>query len=237
MVPPRLVFIAVVALPLTACSHPSDDVVTHSVAATSAASSSPSASPSASPSPSPSPSATAAAAGDPCTDPSVSVVGLAAIDFDRYQGICLGMSFAQASAAMSGQDVTGETACPWYATVVAVADPGLYVGAMTRPDDPGADIYLFRMTWQGDQATAAGFDAPATAANISVGSTTAEVMAAYPSATAVVVDDIARGTRNHLLVQGPSSTTFDFDVTDGYVTDIYWGKGIPQGVNGELCAL
>jgi hypothetical protein len=28
-----------------------------------------------------------------------------------------------------------------------------------------------------------------------------------------------------------------FDVTSGAVSDMYWGKGLPQGVNGELCSL
>jgi hypothetical protein len=175
--------------------------------------------------------------GDPCADPSVSFDGLTGIDFDRYAKICVGMSFAAASAAMPGPPIDGEAVCPWYALVLSVTDPGLYVAAITRADDPGAAIYMFRMSWQGDPAAAAAFGAPATVKGISVGSTTAQVTAAYPSATSVTFNDISRGPRTQLIVAGPGGTSMVFDVTSGAVSDMYWGKGIPQGVNGELCSL
>ena len=43
--------------------------------------------------------------------------------------------------------------------------------------------------------------------------------------------------RTQLVAAGPSGTSMVFDVTSGVVTDMYWGKGISQGVGGELCAL
>jgi hypothetical protein len=147
------------------------------------------------------------------------------------------MSFAAASAAMPGPPIDGQAVCPWYALVLSVADPGLYVAAITRADDPGAAIYMFKMSWQGDPTAAAGFGAPATVKGISVGSTTAQVMAAYPSATSVSFNDISRGPRTQLIVAGPGGTSMIVDVTSGAVSDMYWGKGIPQGVNGELCSL
>ena len=133
------------------------------------------------------------AQGDPCSDSSVSFDGLAGIDFDRYAKICLGMSFTTASDAMPGPPINGEAACPWYALVLSVENPGLYVAAMTKPDNPGAAISMFVMTWQGDPAAAAAFGAPSTASGISVGATPAEVTAAYPDATSVSVNDPARG--------------------------------------------
>ncbi|NYI41652.1 hypothetical protein [Demequina lutea] len=208
----------------------------------------PSATPSDSASPTPVPSTSAPATtqtthtappvtaqGDPCTDPSVSFDGLAGIDFDRYAKICLGMSFAAASAAMPGPPVNGESVCPWYALLLTVQDPGLYVAAITRPDNPGAAISMFRMTWEGDPAAAAAFGAPKTVKGISVGSTTAEVTTAYPAATAISINDIARGARTQLVVAGPGGTSLVFDVTSGMVSDMYWGTGISQGVSGELC--
>ena len=178
-----------------------------------------------------------AAQSDPCKDPSVSLVGLAGIDFDRYANICLGMSFVQASAAMQGPTVAGDAACPWYATLLAISDPGLYVAAVSNVEDPGKAIFMFRMTWQSDQASAVAFDAPATPADITVGSTTAKVNAAYPGATVVNLNDPARGPRTQIVVGEPEGTSFVFDVTDGFVTDIYWGTGLSQGASGELCAL
>ncbi len=167
----------------------------------------------------------------------MSLVGLAGIDFDRYANICLGMSFAQASGAMQGPTIAGDAACPWYATVLEIADPGLYVAAVSSVDDPGTAIFMFRMTWQSDQATAVAFDPPATPAGITVGSTTAEVTAAYSNATVVNVNDPSRGQRTQIVVAEPDGASFVFDVTDGFVTDIYWGTGLSQGAAGELCAL
>lgn len=239
----RGTLVVLVGLALVGCSGASNDIT---------ASSSPSAfpsatakAPSASPSPTPVPSTSApiettapqTAQGDPCKDPSVSLVGLPGIDFDRYANICLGMSFAQASAAMQGPSIAGDASCPWYATVLEIADPGLYVGAVSSVDDPGKAIFMFRMTWQSDQASAVAFDAPATPADITVGSTTAQVKAAYPNATVVSLDDPARGQRTQIVVGQPEGNSFVFDVTNGFVTDIYWGTGLSQGAGGELCAL
>lgn len=185
-------------------------------------------------SPSPTPDAPQ---GDPCTDPSVSASGLAPIDFGRYADICVGMSFAEATAAMPGPPIQGTGGCPWYADVLAADDPGLYVSAVTLPDAPGDRIFMFRMAWQGSLANAAAYDAPATAAGISVGSTTAEVKAAYPGAKAVTIDDPSIGQRNQLVVAGPSSMSLVFDVTEGRVSSVYWGERIQNGSVAELCAL
>lgn len=118
------------------------------------------------------------------------------------------MSFAAASNAMPGPAIDGEAVCPWYALVLTVQDPGLHVAAITRPDNPGDAIYMFLMRWQGD-----------------------------PAALVAMFNDPARGTRTQLIVAGPGGTSMVFDVTSGAVSDMYWGKGIPQGVNGELCNL
>jgi hypothetical protein len=239
--------VVLVGLALAGCSSPSVANTTSAsptafpAVTTAAPSATPSASPSLSPLPSTSaPSRTtppATTQGDPCADPSVSFDGLTGIDFDRYAKICVGMSFAEASNAMPGPPINGEASCPWYAFVLSVNDPGLYVAAVTRPDKPGASIYMFLMSWQGDPAAAKAFDSPSTIKGISVGSTTAEVKAAYSTATSITFNDTARGPRTQLIVAGPRGTSMVFDVTSGAVSDMYWGKGIPQGVNGELCSL
>ncbi len=175
--------------------------------------------------------------GNPCNAPGVTADGLPAIDFNRYVEICLGMSFAEATRAMPGPTIAGQPECPWYAELLSVDDPGLYVAAVTDPANPGDEIFLFRMIWIGNPADAASFAAPATQEGISVGSTTAEVRAAYPSATAVRVDDPARGPRDQLVVAGSSGNSLAFDVTSGRVDAMYWGKRIANGAAGELCAL
>ncbi|WP_291381382.1 hypothetical protein [Demequina sp.] len=237
-----VVFAVAAALALGACSSGTPDLTatTHSPSPTPTATASPTPSPSPSPSPSPAdatPSASEPAAGNPCNTPGVTAQGLPAIDFNRYANICLGMSFAQASNAMPGPTVAGQPECPWYAEVLSVDDPGLYVAAVTYPDNPGGEIFLFRMIWMGDPAAAAAFDAPATQEGISVGSTRAAVTAAYPSATAVTVDDPSRGPRDQLVAAGPAGNSLVFDVTSGRVDTVYWGKRIATGAAGELCAL
>jgi hypothetical protein len=238
-----VVFAAATVLALGACASAAPELTaktrTPSPTATQTASPSPSPSPSSSPSPvSTTPPATPdPPVGNPCNTPGTTANGLPAIDFNRYATICLGMSFTQASTTMRGPTIAGQAECPWYADVLTIDDPGLYVAAVTYPENPGAEIFLFRMNWVGDLAQAEAFDAPSTQEGISVGSTTAGVRTVYPSATAVTVDDPARGTRNQLVVAGPAGDSFVFDVTSGRVDTMYWGKGIAMGASGELCAL
>ena len=194
-------FAAAAVLTLSACASPTPvlTATTDSPSPTPAATASPSPSPSPTPSASPSTEPTTApatfgpTAGNPCDTPGASATGLPAIDFNRYASICLGMSFAEASTAMPGPIIAGQPECPWYAELLAIDDPGLYVAAVTYPENPGDEIFLFRMIWVGNPADAASFPAPATQQGISVGSTAAEVNAAYPSAATVTVDDPARG--------------------------------------------
>lgn len=174
---------------------------------------------------------------DPCEDPSASATGLAPIAHNRYAEICLGMSFAEATKAMPGPIIAGRVECPWYATVLEAPDAGLYVSAVTRPEEPGEEIILFTMTWSGSLANAAVFPAPETAEGISVGSTTDEVAAAYPKAKAVVVDDPALGTRHQVVVPGTDDTAIVFDVTEGRVSAVHWGTGLANGSIAEYCAL
>lgn len=236
MTPPRAAVVIALALALAACSPDAEPGAPSSLTAAPTEASSP-ASPSPAESPSASPSPSAAAAASPCTDPSVSLVGLAGVDFDRYMAACLGMSFTEATAAMGGSPIVGESVCPWLANIVAFDDPGFYVAAVTRPEDPGTEIFLFRMTWLSDQASAVAWDAPSTSEGVSLGSTTAEVQAAYPAASAVTIDDPSRGERQQIVVAGPDDTALVFDVTDGWVSTMYWGHNVSSGAAGELCAL
>ena len=230
-------------LTLSACSSQAPELtpITHTPTPSPMETSSSTPSPSTSPSPSPEPTSASAtpgpAMGNPCDNPEDTALGLPAIDFNRYANICLGMSFAEASDAMPGPPVAGQAECPWYAELLTVDDPGLYVAAVTDPEHPGDQIFLFRMMWLGDPADAASFAAPETQQGISVGSTAAQVHAAYPSATSIAIDDPSRGSRDQLVVAGPHANSLVFDVTTGRVDTIYWGKNISQGAAGELCAL
>jgi hypothetical protein len=200
------------------------------------ASPSPSVTHSATPSPSATPSETAAAAAECPTwtdDPDDTVSAIGPISF---AGVCIGQSFDEAIA--TGAPVTAPEQCPWYGQLVAQDDPGFYVTALSDPSDPGARINFFILYWFADPADAASFEMPSTAEGITIGSTTDEVMAAYPTASEVTFDDIARGSRTQLVVPTSATTTYNFDVVDGVVTEISWGEGLSEGgPNGDLCAL
>jgi hypothetical protein len=235
-----IILFAAAALPLGACSSgsPELEATTHTPSPTATETTSPSPTPSLTPSPIASePTASGPPVGNPCSTPGASAEGLPAIDFNRYASICLGMSFAEASASMPGLPLAGEGACPWYAEVLSVSDPGLYVAAVTHPENAGGEIFLFRMNWLGDPSSAASFDAPTTQEGVSVGSTTAQVKLAYPKATPVTLEDPSRGSRNQLVVAGAGGTALVFDVTSGHVDTVYWGTGITGGAVGEWCAL
>lgn len=174
---------------------------------------------------------------DPCEDPSASAAGLAPIAHNRYAEICIGMSFTEATAAMPGPIIAGRVECPWYASVLEAPDAGLYVSAVTRPEEPGEEIILFTMTWSGSLANAATFPSPETAEGISVGSLADEVKAAYPKAKEVVVNDPALGTRHQLVAPGSDDMAIVFDVTEGRVSAVHWGTGLAEGSIAEYCAL
>jgi hypothetical protein len=164
------------------------------------------------------------------------VEGLAAIDFDRFAGVCVGMDYPEAGAAM-GMDFGGIAACPWVAEIASDDGIGLYVTAMSSYDDPGASINFFRLAWLNDPAAAGSYEMPATHEGITIGSTLAQLQAAYPSATHYEIDDYARGMRDEWVVLGTGGNEYIFDVVDGLVSEINWGQLQPTGIQGEYCAL
>jgi len=129
-------------------------------------------------------------------------------------------------------------ACPWYGQIVAIDDPGFYVTALSDPAEPGERISFFIMYWYADPAEAADFELPATAEGVTIGSSAADVLDAYPGATEVTFDDISRGPRTQIVAQTSPSTTYNFDISEGVVTEISWGEGLSGGgPNGDLCGL
>ena len=117
-------------------------------------------------------------------------------------------------------------------------DLGFYVTALSDPSAPGDSIRFFIMYWFGDPLDAPSYEIPTTAEGISVGSSAAAVKAAYPSATEVSFDDMARGPRTQLVVSTSDTTSYNFDIVDGVVTEVSWGEGLGAGgPNGDLCAL
>jgi hypothetical protein len=229
----RILAIAAIALvTLAGCTSPAESP---SPSASPSVTPSPSATPSATPSPSPTPTETAAAAECPTwsDDPDEAAAAIGPISF---AGVCIGHSFDDAIA--SGATLTVPEACPWVGELVAIDDPGLFVSAYSDPEDAGAYIDFFVMRWFGHPADATSFEMPSTAEGITIGATQAEVLAAYPDATEVEFDDLARGPRTQIVVPTSPTTTYNFDIMDGVVIEVSWGENLDMGgPNGDLCAL
>lgn len=208
-----------------------------------------------SPSPSPEPSVSVTASPTPTPEPSPSVTaapgeldcpgwddgldesGIAPIAANRYAGICVDMSFTEASGTFGGPPITGDPYCPWIANVVWVEEYAFIVNAVTEYENPGERIWMFRMAWWGDPADMAGFELPTTAEGITLGSTTAQVLAAFPGGSMVGIEDMSLGPRQQWLAPVNDQYGYIFDVTDGYVSIMYWGERLAGGTNAEICAL
>jgi len=150
--------------------------------------------------------------------------------------VCIGQTYEEAEA--SGAPLTVPEICPWIAEIVAMDDPGFYVTAYSDNENPGDYIFMFTLRWFADPAEAASFEMPRTAEGITIGSTTAEVLAAYPAGTEIVFDDISRGPRNQIIVPTTATTTYNFDVVDDVVVEISWGEHLENGgPYGDTCAL
>jgi hypothetical protein len=146
------------------------------------------------------------------------------------------MDFPSASAA-SGEDIAGIAQCPWDAPIIADDTAGFYVNALSPVQAPGSAVTFFRMAWNNDPATASSYEMPTTAEGIRIGSTLAQLQAAYPTAHHYAIDDMSRGPRDEWVVLGPGGNNYIFDVTAGLVSELNWGQVQSTGIQGEYCAL
>lgn len=228
-------------LALSACGGDPDPVDATPTTSPPSSSPSPSASASATPASTPAPSASTS----PTAAPDWSALDCppyddgydptyVAVEPHRYASICLGMSFAEASATIPGPPLQSDAQCPWYADIV-VADP-LFVAAITDRDDPGESIQLLRASYLDDPAAAPPLEMPATAEGITIGSTTADVLTAYPGASEISVEDPARGVREQIVAPQSAGLAYVFDITSGVVSEMTWGAGLEDGIAGEYCA-
>lgn len=229
----RILAITTIALvTLAGCTTPAESP-SPSASPSASVTPGPSVTPSETPSPTPTETTVAAECPTWTDDPDSTAAAIGPISF---AGVCIGQSFDEAIA--TGAPLTAPEVCPWAGDLVAIDDPGLYVIAYSDPEDPGAYINFFVLRWFADPADAASFEMPRTAEGITIGSSAADVLDAYPVANEIEFDDIARGPRLQIVVETTDTTTYNFDIVDGVVTEISWGENLDQGgPNGDLCAL
>jgi len=159
---------------------------------------------------------------------------LAPIDYNRFAGICIGMSFAEASASGT-LAIEGAAECPWLAPVVEDDDLMYYVSILSDVETPGESIQFFLMRYYNDPATAVALEMAGTAEGIRIGSTEAELLAAYAGMTSESYTDDAGIDHDVYVSAGPDGNNYVFDMIDGRVGGMAWGD--ISTIPGHVCAL
>ena len=140
--------------------------------------------------------------------------------FTFFEQAHVGHTFAQAGAALH-MPVIGMDACPYYGAVWNTDAASTY--AFTDASEPGSGIDFFYTI--GLTGTASD-PWPRNAEGVGIGSTQAEILAAYPGATTASVNDLGAGDLTVITVDDPDSDAtyaFAFYAGSSTVDLLQWG--------------
>ena len=158
-------------------------------------------------------------------------------DFTSYEGAQIGSTWAQMSTQI-GLAVSGNYQCAWYGQLRGTEVVQTY--AFTNASNPnGAGSSLFYTQVEDPSATG---PFPRNAEGVGVGSTKAEVLAAYPSAVVGSVEDLSAGHIDTITVPAPAGgSKYVFGISGNSASPntvdlLQWG-GPSAGVQwGHLCS-
>lgn len=180
----------------------------------------PAATPSGSGAPAPAPAVTVTVSVTPSP---VAVPPEPDFDFTSFHGAQIGSTWAQMGVQLH-MPVAGIDECSWYGALWNTEIAITY--AFTRSQDPTAGSTFF-YTNRFLAPDAGPF--PRNAEGVGVGSTQAQVVAAYPSAVVGSVDDLGAGRITTITVADPtgSGSKYVFGISDGsaVVDLLQWGPG------------
>ena len=146
--------------------------------------------------------------------------------FTFFEEAQLGSTWDQMSDELN-MPVVGITECPWYGAVWNTEIATTY--AFTSSMDPTSGVTFF-YTNRFLAPDAAAF--PRNAEGVGVGSTQAEVLAAYPGAVVDTYNDLGAGDLTRITVDDPDSDAkyvFAISAGSSVVDLLQWGDGTAAG--------
>jgi hypothetical protein len=153
--------------------------------------------------------------------------------FTYFHGAQLGSTWPAMSTQL-GTEVAGASECPWNGQLWSTDRVWTY--AFTDAHNPNGPSTMF-YTWRSYDSSAGPY--PRNAEGVGVGSTQAEVLAAYPSAVVDSYLDYVAGTMTRITVSDPASPSkYVFAISDGEstVNMLEWGTIPAIGSQwGGLC--
>jgi hypothetical protein len=188
--------------------------------------------PSASPAPVPTVTVTATMTAEPSAIPAPPPVP--DFDFTHFEGAEIGSNWTDMSSQID-LAVGGAYDCPWFGSLWSTEL--VHTWAFTDPSNPGGPSRFF-LTTRSLESVAGPY--PRNAEGVGVGSTQAEILAAYPSATVSSWSDVAAGDLTLITVPDPaSSSKYIFAISNGetQVDMLMWGTDPNMGQQwGHLCS-
>lgn len=187
-------------------------------------------------SPVPTATVTVTATPSPTADPPAPAAPDPDFDFTSYEGAQIGSTWAQMGAQI-GLAVAGNYQCAWYGQLRATELVSTYAFTdVSSPDSAGSTFFYTLMSG----ASASG-PFPRNAEGVGVGSTEAEILAAYPGAVVGSFDDLTVGPLTTITVPDPAGTSKYVFAISGNSPDpnmvdlLQWGSADAGTQWGHLC--
>ena len=173
------------------------------------------------------PEATPTGDADPVPVPTVTVTATPApaepgpdYGFTFFEEVTLGSTFLEASDQLN-YPVRGIPECPYYAPIWETELSHTYAYISSEDLEAGIELFYQQLAFDSDNP-----HYPRNAEGVGLGSTEAEIMAAFPDASSAVVSDLGAGDITVITVEDPDSDAryaYGFSSGASVVDMFQWG--------------